>query len=390
MKFCLVFRKYNWPILQLIPVFIVMQLFLQPALAQSSSSQLKVAKALEKRHSYDDALIIYQEIYQKEPRNMAAVAGIKNCYIGLQLYDNLIQFLKKVIQDQKDMNNWQVDLAEAYFLNNERDQAFSLWKGFLQQNLADPSAYRLVAGTMIRQRLFDEAILVYTNAIHNLKQQEILHVDIANLYRAQLNYEKACEHYLQYYIYFPKQFTFVQRQLLLLSSKAEDNSAVTDAILRFLKQNPDQIIIKEILGGIYLKDEKFAYAFNVYKNLETDKSFGKYLYLYATEAYANTAFDHAIEGYEYLINKYPSSPLIPQSRYELGRSYAAWAYGLDHNEESAKIMQRAIDIFIIEQSSRNNQIYANKSLVNLGDIYFNYYFDLDVAIKYYRMGAESL
>ncbi len=67
---------------------------------------------------------------------------------------------------------------------------------------------------MIRQRLFDDAISVYTEAINNLKRQELLHLDIANLYRAQLNYEKASEHYLQYYMYYPKQFAFVQNQLL--------------------------------------------------------------------------------------------------------------------------------------------------------------------------------
>jgi len=390
MKYCLVLLKFNRRALQIISVLIIMLLLLQPAFAQSSGNLLKIAKALEKRHRYDDALLIYKEIYQKEPRNMAAIAGIKNCYIGLQQFDNLIQFLEKVIQEQSGMNNWQVDLAEAYFLNNERERAFSLWNGFLQQNLGDPSAYRLVAGTMIRQRLFDEAILIYTKAIQNLKHQEILHVDIAGLYRAQLNYEKACEHYLQYYVNFPKQFTFVQRQLLLLSNKTDDNSPVIDAILKFLRENPDQIKIKGILGGIYLKEEKFADAFNVYKNLETDKSSGKYLYLYATEAYANSAYNHAIEGYKYLINKYPSSPLIPQSRYELGRSYAAWAYELDHNEESATIMQKAVEIFKIEQSSRDNQIYANKSLINLGDIYFNYYFDLDMAIRYYKIYLEKV
>ena len=390
MRFCLVFRKHNWCILQFFFVFMVSSLLLQPVLAQSSNSQLKIAKSLEKRHNYDDALRIYQDIYKKNLRNMAAIAGIKNCYIELQQYAILIQFLEKVVQEQKGMSNWHVDLAEAYFLNNEREQAFSLWGRFLQQNKTDPSAYRLVAGTMVRQRLFDEAILIYTKAIHDLKRQEILHVDIANLYRAQLNYEKACEHYLQYYIKFPKQFTFVQRQLLLLSNKGNKNSLVTDAILSFLRQNPDQIKIKEILAGIYLKDKKFSEAFNVYKNMETDRSSGKYLYQYATEAYANNAFDHAIEGYEYLIYKYPSSPLILQARYELGRSYAAWAYRLDHNEESAKSMQRAIEIFEFEQSSRDNQIYATRSLINLGDIYFEYYFDLDMAIKYYRIYLDKV
>ncbi len=83
-------------------------------------------------------------------------------------------------------------------------------------------------------------------------------------------------------------------------------------LLVFLKQNPDQAQIKEVLAGIYLKDQNFDAAFIVYKNLETDKSAGKFLYRYAIEAYANDAFKHAIEGFEYLMQKYPSSPLIPQ------------------------------------------------------------------------------
>ncbi len=63
---------------------------------------------------------------------MAAIAGIKNCYIGLQQYTELIQFLEKVVKSQGAQRNWQVELAEAYFLNNEREKAFSLWKSFLE------------------------------------------------------------------------------------------------------------------------------------------------------------------------------------------------------------------------------------------------------------------
>ena len=217
-----------------------------------------------------------------------------------------------------------------------------------------------------------------------LKKQETLHVDIANLYKAQLNYEKASEHYLYYYLSKPKQIAYLQRQLLTLSDKGDDITPIVNALNSFLIKHPNQNKVHEILAGLYLKDKQFDRAFEIYKSLETDKSNGVFIQKYALEALANKAYNHAISGFEYLLNNYKNSPLIPQTHYDLGRCYASLAYSLENKEESGKAMDKAKNIYKTIISSNKNSGFVATSYIKLADIYRDYYFDLDNAILNYQ------
>ena len=352
--------------------------------AQNIQQQMHTAEALINNHHYDSALNLYQKIYNSDNRNLSAIVGIKKCLVGLQDYSRLIIFLEDALKSQPERSPLYTDLGEAYFLNDERDKAFSVWQSHIDRDRDNIGVYRLVALAMIRQRLYDEAIEIYKEAVNRLKNQESLHVDIANLYKAQLNYEKASEHYLYYYLSNPKQTAFLQRQLLGLSDKGKDITPVVNALTAFLLKYPEQDIVREILAGLYLKDKEYDLAFSIYQSLETEKSNGTYIQKYALEALANKAYRNAITGFEFLIKTYPTSSLLQQSYYDLGRSYAALAYSLDTTEESAQYMLNAEKIYHDIINSNNKSPIALNSYINLADIHFKYYFDLDKAIDNYQ------
>ena len=354
------------------------------AFSQNIQQQLRTADALVKNHHFDSALKLYQRIYNSDNRNLSAIIGVKKCLIGLQEYTRLITFLEETLKSQPEQSPLYTDLGEAYFLNDEREKAFNVWRSHIEHNSDNPGVYRLVAMAMIRQRLYDEAIEVYNAAINSLKKQEALHVDIANLYRAQLNYEKASEHYLQYYLTKPKQIAFLQRQLLSLSDKGKDINPVVNAINSFLIKHPEQDKVREILAGLYLKDKDYEQAFSIYQSLETEKSNGIYIQKYALETLSNKAYPNAIKGFESFIQNYPTSPLIQQSYFNLGRSYASLAYVMENNEESAQNMRQAEKIYSDIIASNEKSPFAFSSYINLADIYFKYYFDLDKTIIYYQ------
>ena len=219
-------------------------------IAQNINQRLRAADALANSFQYDRALTLYEQIYNSDNRNLSAIIGIKKCLIGLQDYRHLITFLGDVLKSQSVQSPLYVDLGEAYFLNDERDKAFDVWNAHLESNRDNLGVYRLVAMAMIRQRLYNEAIDVYQKAIDRLKNQDMLHIDIANLYKIQLDYEKASEHYLQYYQKQPKQIAFLQQQLLSLTDKGQDITPVVTAINSFLNKYPEQDNIREILAGL--------------------------------------------------------------------------------------------------------------------------------------------
>ena len=365
-------------------VLLILVFFTPVLLSQNLQQQLRTADALVVNHHYNSALNIYKKIYQSDKRNLSAIIGVKKCLTGLQEYEELVNFLEDALKHQSQRSPLYVDLGEAYFINNNREKAFKVWYAHLERNNDDVGVYRLLAITMVRQRLYDEAIEVYLQAINKLKKQEALHVDIANLYKAQLNYQKASEHYLYYYLSRPKQIAYLQRQLLSLSDKGEDITPVVNALRAFLEMYPQKIEIREILAGLYLKDKQFDKAFDIYKSLENEKSNGTYIQKYARESFANNSYIHAINGYEFLIRNYQSSPLKQQSYYDLGRSYASLAYSLDNSQEAARVMEKAIKIFNDIISLKEYSVFVATAYIHLADIYLKFYFDLDNAIVYYQ------
>lgn len=376
--------QLNSKIGRYITIFLLISSVPDLSMSQNIQQQLRTAEALVNNHHFESALNLYQKIYKSNNRNFSAIIGIKKCLVGLQKHNQLILFLEDALKSQPARSPLYADLGEAYFLNNDREKALSVWHSHLERNNNDPGVYRLVAMAMIRQRLYDEAVLVYLEAINRLKKQETLHVDIANLYKAQLNYEKASEHYLQYYLIRTKQLAFLQRQLLSLSDKGQNITPVVNAINSFLLKHPEQDKIREILAGLYLKDKQYDRAFEIYKSLETEKSNGGYIQKYALETLANEAYSNAVKGFEYLMQNYPTSPLIQQSYFDLGRSYASQAYALGDNEESAQNMRQAVKIYNDIIKTDEKSPFAFRSYINLADIYFEYYFDLDNAIFNYQ------
>jgi len=384
MNLYLILQKYK-SALKVISTALILGFFYVSVLpAQTTSQLLQTARNLERAQYFEDALKIYEHIYQDNQNNMAAISGIKNCYVGLQKYQILIDFLQGIISRQSRNNNWEVDLAEAYFLNDQRDRAFQIWNRLVAENPKDIITYRLVAAAMIRQRQFNEAIHVYEQALSNIDGQFYLHMDIANLYRAQLDFEKAAGHLLLYFSYQPKQLPFIQRQLLSLTDKSESMQPIIDATRRFLKSHPDQTAIQEMLAGFYIKDRDFALALEAFKKLENEQSAGLYLFKFASEALANQAYDYARQGFSLLISTYPHSSLRLQATFDLGRAYAGEATALARQDLPARQMQEAVNVFetIIKENKSGG--YVGKSRLFLADIYFDYYFDLDKAIGLYE------
>ena len=106
---------------------------------------------------------------------------------------------------------------------------------------------------MIKLRLFDEAIDIYTKAMSELKDQNTMYLDIATLYKARLNYEMATQNYLNYYKIFNKKYNYIQSLILSLTKDDEATERVITAISNFLKEEGMDPKIKELQAGLYIK-----------------------------------------------------------------------------------------------------------------------------------------
>ena len=353
----------------------------------AQASYLKIAQSLERQHEYQQAVDMYLKLYNTKKNDINILRGIKNCYQGLQQYDQLITFLKKAQKITPGNLYVPSYLGEAYYQINQRSEAMRIWNSHLERHAKDIAVYRIVASSMIVMRMFDAAIAVYEMAMNNLKSQYNLHLEIANLNKLQLKYAAATDHLLQFYKFRPKQFAYIQKQILNMADEPEQLPEIIQTIDNFVTQNPKTLQIQEIQANLMIKIDNFESALEIYERLENDKTKGRYLARFANEAKKNHAYEYGLQAYRIILMRYPESQFGKDAPANIAHAYKLLAY---QNRDAGKFdlsgreIQKAVHLYDSITVNSANAIQKSEGHRQLGEIYDGFYYDLDKAIFHYK------
>ena len=241
-------------------------------------------------------------------------------------------------------------------------------------------------------RLIDEAIEVYELAMINLKTQHNLHMEIANLYKLQLKYGEAGDHLLQYYIHNPKQFNYIQREILNLADEQEQLPKIIQTIERFEIEYPQMAQIKEIQASLYIKEKNFESAFKIYQQLDTEKTQGSHLIKFANAAKSNNAVEYTLKAYQVILARYPQSRFAQNASAQIAQAHKLLAYQKKDRSlfaEAGVEIQKAVVIYDSLVASSINPRQKIESHNQLGEIYAQFYYDLDKAILNYKKYVDQ-
>jgi tetratricopeptide (TPR) repeat protein len=354
-------------------------------LEAQESNTLKLAKSLEKTGQYEESLKLYQKLFDGGTETFQVIEGIKNNLIELRRYDDLILFFSNLVEKNPQQINYLIDLGKAWYLKGDEKNAFRCWKETIESAPQNPTVYRLVGLTMIDLRLFDDAIKIYEQAIKNVKGQESLYRDIAALYKAQLNYEKAVQNLLLFYTYFQKQYGYVQSQIISMTSDEEAVNRIISAIKEFLKENYSNEDLRELLASMYIKNKEFEKAFEIYGDLQSKNIDQNFLHRFASEAENSAEYTFAIRAYESLLKNNLNESRKLNYEFNLAKDY--YYLGLMRSKNGDPVqaetnIQTAIQKFD-QLISDKNPVFKARSMEFKADIYREYYNDLDNAVNLY-------
>ncbi len=359
-----------------------------PIVAQAQSDpQMRMARALENGREYEQALAIYRQMYATQATNPAVIGGVNRCLEGLRQYPEQIAFLQDVISKNPNNLVWRINMGSALYNNGEKDRAIEIWMQVLQIDRSNVQLYRQVAGAMIQQRLYEEAIEVYQAGVERFPQQSSFYLDIGNLYKAFFEYGKATEYFLMFFEANPQQLSFIQRQVLSLTSREEKIPQVVGALEKYIAGHPQRPEIREILAGLYVKQRDYDRAWKMYLQLSADTGKNEYIQKFAREAALNGAYTHAMNGFNELIIRAANEHLTTAARFGLAATAQKYAMSLraEHNEIAAQQqMAKAVQTFQDLITRFPTSLFASDAREALGDIYYQYYFDVDRSIAAYR------
>lgn len=365
------------------------------------SNMHRLAKTLEQSGEFEQAKKIYEEIYQAQPWNTTYIESLNNIYILLKEYDKSVGLLTKKIETEPGNINLYGLLGDTYYTQGDTTKAFQTWDNGIASSDQNFVAYRVITNHALQNRAFGKAIEFLKEGKKLKNNSDIFALDLARVYSMTMNFDKAAREYCELIKNNPSmtQTAIASMSQFLTRPQAIDETIV--AVEKYIEDNEEPEILRMLIHLYLLKDDYKNALTNVEKlESETDSN-GKEYFNFAQRALRADQYEVASKVFEKLIEDYPNSPLVPQSRIGYAKSYEQ---ALNNKSGSltehwkpysqTKVVFREEYRDAIKSYKKINELYPNRNIegeanFRIAEIYFNKLDQPDTAIQYYNQVLNS-
>ncbi len=377
-----------------------MHVFIASVYAQDTNAQFRLAQSYEQGGDFENAVVLYRDLYTHEPSNYMYFDGLRRSLLQLKRYDEVIGLVRHRLASSPNDANLLCLLGSALYQSGNEKEADAAWEQAIATEPANPNVYRLVANSLLENRLLDKTAAVYRRARTACNDPNLFTLDLAQLLAVSMDYGGATTEYLRYLAQAPMQLLYVQNRMAQFTGKEEARNAAINAVREAQRASRD-VNLYRLLGWLLMEGKRFDEAFEVHTTIDRlANARGAELYAFAERAYKEGAFDVAARAYKAAID----APLPPQRL-----PYARFGYALAMKEltvradtipvsqpsggtipETQSRYATAIDDFrkIVEEYP--NTEFAARAAFQIGLIQFEKYFDLDAALASFTSVLQSL
>jgi len=257
------------------------------------------ARRLEARRSYLEAYQTYQKLYDEDREKQEYFDGVRRTLLALNRYDEAINHIKARIREYFNRDNMvrlYSQLAEAYYLNENKARADEFWEKAIAERPSISSTYQFVASTMARLRLLDRSIEVFEQGRIHLSSPYMFSVNLATLYQARMDWENAAREYVNALRVSQNRISFIRRGLANFPNEEAANNAVMEVLREEITKEDEKevwdgfiISLQEILIDYHKKNEDYFSAFQQLVSIPYDSlRMGENLINFAREAYSES------------------------------------------------------------------------------------------------------
>lgn len=365
-------------------------LFGQPPLDKKNQDneierrQFQLAQKLQLADKHEQAVIILKKLYEAQPGNEKYYKELLQSLIFLSRNDDALNLVNKQKSYDPTDPRYDVDYGSVLYNAGNQKEAKEIWKKSIENNNDNVALFTMVSNTMLSYSLFDDAIEVYKKGFELHPKRTYFLQNIANIYQNRFQYSKALEYYLIYLRNEPARLYSITRQILSMKIDENEVDDIAKILEREIKKSEDIPEFQILVAKFYHKYQKYDEALKVYKNLENNKTQGKYLLEFGRTMQADSLYKIAIDSYQSIINRFPESPYLLASYLGTARSYLELAQ-INNDQQYS---QNAISIIsLVRQKYPNHPEVAELSLVE-GLIYKKFFFDIDKAIDVFKDISE--
>ncbi|BAX79722.1 tetratricopeptide repeat protein [Labilibaculum antarcticum] len=235
-----------------------------------------------------------------------------DCLIQLENFQEAEKAIKKEIKKNPDDRSFLIDLGYVYKTAGESEKSLDEYNNVLDQLIPVKSEITNIANAFMSKREYDFAIKTYEKGRVLINQEHLFHLEMANIFLSQRDFEKMVSEYLLALTIDPTQLKLVQNHLQ--SALFQDINSSLDPILKNqllhkIQTETENLQFKELLQWYFMQKKQFNAAFTQARSIDLiGKEDGFRLLSLAIASSTNDDFETALKCYQLVINKGSASP----------------------------------------------------------------------------------
>ncbi len=170
----------------------------QPANTKTSKALLAEAQQQLQQGAVIKAMQIYYDLHERDPQSTEILCKLVGINLHMQIYDQAIVNLQKLIQLEPLESDYYDQLAQVYGSVSDWEEACETCYGLILRKPTSPEAHFNLAFYLRRAGKFEESVDSYERALkHGISQAEEVHLNIAVIYADDLRKESRAEEQLR-------------------------------------------------------------------------------------------------------------------------------------------------------------------------------------------------
>ena len=284
--------------------------------AFSQADDVRLAAQYAANGEPQKALEIYQKLYKQDNENYYSYY-IK-CLLSLKKFSDAESISEKMIRKYPGNTEYVITLGTIYTQNGNTDKANQLYDDLIKNLQADQSIFTSVASEFYQNSNIDYAIKTLQQGRKTLHDDNLFSFELLTLYRYKGDKISLSEEYLNFLPSNPAYLAQAENILSGIFEGEADYDMFKTAVLKKVQKNPEVTLYIDLLIWQYLQQKDFDQALNQSLALNRrDNDDGSSIFELCRTLAGNQAYDAAIRGYQYLIDKGKGNPYYIPAKVEL-------------------------------------------------------------------------
>ncbi|MGZ3872512.1 MAG: tetratricopeptide repeat protein [Mucilaginibacter sp.] len=330
----------------------------------AQGDELQLAKQYADNGSPQKALDIYQKLYKQN--NEAYFTVYVNGLLALKKFDDAIGVAKKMMHKHPDDHQYNIVLATAYTQQGSIDKANAIYDDLIKNLPPDQGQIAVLASQFYQNANIDYAIKIFVKGRQVLQSNMLFSYELINLYRYKRDKPDLIEEYLNFLPSNPSFINQAENTLSGLFEGAADYDILKIALLKRIQKDPQQTLYPELLTWQFLQQKQFDQALNQALALSRRQNDdGSSIFELCRTLTANEAYDAAIRGYEYLVNKGKDQQLYIPAKIELINTKSLRVTSGKYVNDDLLSLEKDYTDLLAEFGKNANTAFAMQKLANL-------------------------